>query len=1052
MTSPLTCMACSTELRSSAKFCDGCGSPIASAGIRAEYKQVTVLFADVVRSMDVAAAVGAERLREIMTELINRSAAVVRRYGGTLDKFTGDGVMAVFGAPAALEDHALRACLAALGIQDEAKRLAAEVGQRDGVDLNLRVGLNSGRVVAGEIGSVGLTYTTVGEEVGMAHRLESIAPPGAVMLSVSTARLVEDAATLGESQWVQIKGSDEPVVARRLLGIGAERQRTAFSESTLVGRKRELATLAAMLDRSIAGRGSVVGVAGPAGIGKTRLAREILRLARSRGVEVFCTFCESHAADVPYGVMTRLLRAVGRVSDLDDQTARARIRAQNTAADPEDMLLLDDLLGIADPDVALPKIAPDARRRRLTALLSATQLTGTQPAILLVEDAHWIDAVSEPMLADFLAVTPQRRWLVLITYRPEYRGPLRQVAGAKTISLAPLSNAETGALVGELLGSDPSVSEIAEIIAGRAAGNPFFAQEITRELAERRVLAGQRGSHVCVEKVAEVRVPATLQATIAARIDRLGLAAKRTLSAAAVIGHSFGSDLLVSLGIDGSIEELIAAELIDDVQSNESMEYAFRHPLIHTVAYESQLKSDRARLHRQLAAAIEARESGSVGPKAALIAEHLTAAGDLYVAFGWHMRAAAWAAKRDITTARRSWERARDIADTLPTDTPNRTAMRIAPRTMLCGIAFKVPMNVAGRRFGELQELCTASGDKASLAIAMAGLVAEHSLRRNRLRRASQLASEAMALAKSLAQPTLTVGLCTPLLYAKMESGEWCEVLRWSHEIIDLAEGDAAKGNFIIGSPLAVAFATRAAARWHLGNDGWRTDMRQGLALARDADPTSYAMVVTAYMGGIPNGVVSPKDSVINEIEGALAIAERCGDDSALTITRVTLGLALVHHQTVAMRHRGKTLLAEVFRQDGYGASNSPIVEVCLARERALCGEREEAISLMRAAIDRLFREGRLAWSAATTGALVETLLDRGAESDVVEAQAAIERLVAAPGDGTCVRDIWLLRLRALVARAHNDHASYRELVDRYHTMAKSLGYEGHIEWAEAMV
>ncbi len=204
---------------------------------------------------------------------------------------------------------------------------------------------------------------------------------------------------------------------------------------------------------------------------------------------------------------------------------------------------------------------------------------------------------------------------MLITYRPEYRGPLRKVAGAKTISLTPLNNTEIGALVRELLGSDPSVSEIAETIAGHAAGNPFFAQEITRELAERRVLAGQRGSHVCVEKVAEVRVPATLQATIGARIDRLDVAAKRTLSAAAVIGHRSSSDLLVILGIDGSIEELIAAELVDHLQSNEGAEYAFRHPLIHTVAYQSQLKSDRARLHRQLAAAIEARESDAVGPK-----------------------------------------------------------------------------------------------------------------------------------------------------------------------------------------------------------------------------------------------------------------------------------------------------------------------------------------------------------------------------------------------------------------------------------------------------
>jgi class 3 adenylate cyclase len=1051
MTAALACTACGTELRSTAKFCDVCGSPIARTEIPAEYKQVTVLFADVVRSMDIAAAVGAERWREIMTELVDRSAAVVQRYGGTLDKFTGDGVMAVFGAPAALEDHALRGCLAALGIQDEAKRLADEVGQHDEVDLNLRVGLNSGQVIAGEIGSSGLAYTAVGEAVGMAHRLESIAPPGAVMLSMSTAQLVESVTTVGEYEEVQIKGSDRPVLARRLLSVGAKRQRTAVSESTLVGRNLELARLAAMLDRSIAGHGAVVGVAGAAGIGKTRLAGEILRLARSLDVEVFCTFCESHATDVPYGVVAGLVRAVCRVNGLDDQTARARLRAQLTDADPEDILLLEDLLNIADPAVVLPIIAPDARRRRVAALINATQLACTRPAVLLVEDVHWIDAVSESMLADFLAVIPQTRRLVLITYRSDYNGPLRHVAGAQRIFLAPLSNTETVALVGELLGSDPSVGEIAEIIAGRAAGNPFFAQEITRELAERKVLEGQRGRHLCVKTAAEVRVPATLQATIAARIDRLGVEAKRTLNAAAVIGYSFGSDLLVALGFDASVEELVATELVDYVPSSKSVKYVFRHPLIRTVAYESQLKSDRARLHRQVAAAIEARGSGSAVPKAALIAEHLTAAGDLCAAFNWHMRAAAWATHRDVTTARRSWERAQEIADTLPADTLDRTAMRIAPRTMLCGIALRIPMNVAGGRFDELRELCTHTGDEASLAIAMAGLVAEHALR-FRLRQASRLASEAMALAESIADPNLTVGLFAPLVYAKVENAEWCEVLQWSQRIIELADGDSSKGNFIVGSPLAVAFASRAVARWRLGRPGWRIDLRRGLAMARSADPGSYAMVITAYLGSIPNGVLKPDDSAIREIENALRIAERSGNDSALAITRATLGLALVHHHTVAMRDRGQHLLAELSLRKGYGVSSSPIVDVYLARERARRGELDQAIPLMRAAVDRLFHEGTLrAWGVAATAVLVETLLERKAESDLVEAEAATERLAEAPSDGSRVRDIWLLRLQALLARARGDQASYRKLVDGYHTMARSLDYEGHIEWADAM-
>ncbi len=194
MTAIAACRTCGTEPLEKARFCHGCGSPLDEADTRAEYKQVTVLFADVVHSMDIAAAVGAERLREIMAELVDRAAAVVQRYGGTVDKFTGDGIMAVFGAPVALEDHAVRACLAALGIQEETARLAAEVNDRDGVDLQLRVGLNSGQVIAGEIGSGALGYTAIGEQVGMAQRMESVAPPGGVMLSASTARLVDGAA------------------------------------------------------------------------------------------------------------------------------------------------------------------------------------------------------------------------------------------------------------------------------------------------------------------------------------------------------------------------------------------------------------------------------------------------------------------------------------------------------------------------------------------------------------------------------------------------------------------------------------------------------------------------------------------------------------------------------------------------------------------------------------------------------------------------------------------------------------------------------------------
>ena len=1056
MTASAACGSCGTRLRKNAKFCDECGAPTAVSGDTAEYKQVTVLFADVVRSMDLAAALELERYREIMTDLVERSAAVVQHYGGGSVESTGDGVMAIFGAPIALEDHAFRGCLTALAIQEEADRLAGEVARSDGVDLRLRVGLNSGRVIAGEIGSGALGYTATGETVGFAQRMESVAPAGGVMLSESTARLVEQTVILAEPEWVRIKGADQPVPARRLMGIGPRDGLVGRAEANLVGRRWEMAALEAMVDRTIGGHGAVVDVVGPPGIGKSRTARETAALAAGRGVEVFWTFCESHAGDIPFRVVAELLRAGSGVADLDGEAARARVREQVPEADPQDLLLLDDLLGIADPEVPPPAIDPDARRRRLTALINAASLARTEPALYIIEDAQWIDAVSESMLADFLTVILQTKLMVLITSRPEYEGALTRTHAAQTIALAPLGDADSAALIGELLGSHPSVGELAAALAERAAGNPFFAEEMVRELAQRGVLTGERGGYVRQVDGAEVSVPATVQAAIEARIDRLNTPAKRTLNAASVIGARFGAELLAALGIDAVLDEPLGAELIDQVRFTPTAEYAFRHPLIRAVAYESQLKSDRAELHRRVAAAIESGDPAAAEENAALIAEHLEAAGDLPAAYGWHMRAATWATYRDIAAARLSWERAQRIADALPADDPNRAAMRIAPRTMLCAIAFRTHVNVAGDRFEELRELCAAAGDKPSLAIGMAGLVTDHAFQ-DRVREASQLASEAWALIESIGDPTLTVGLFLPVVHAKIECAEVSEVLRWSQAAIDLADGDPSKGNFMIGSPLAAAFTTRAIGRYCLGRPGWRDDLRHGLAMARSADPLSYATVVSyVYSGGIPLGVLSPDDRVMGEIEDALRIADRSGDDLALAFARHTLGVALVHHRTVSERDRGQQRLAEVgevFLCRGHNLADLPMVNVYLARERARRADGDDAVALMRAAVDHLFREEQLlVWGIPATGVLVETLLDRGAERDVVEAEAAIERLAAAPADeGLVIREIWLLRLRALLARTHGDDMAYVELRDRYHDMARSLGFEGHIAWAEAM-
>lgn len=1052
MTVDAVCGSCGKGLREDAKFCDECGAHVGGV---AEYKQVTVLFADVVRSLDLSAILDPERWRQIMTDLVERLTAVVRRYGGGTVEFTGDGLMAVFGAPSALEDHALRACLAALAIQAEANRLAEEVSGRDGVTLRLRVGLNSGQVIGGDIGSGSLGYTTIGESVGFAKRMESVAPPGGVMLSESTADLVEHTAVLGPSELVQIKGSEIPVPARQLLGTSPGHGAVSRREAHLVGRHPEVSALQAVLDRAIDAYGGVATVVGPPGIGKSRVAREAAALASGRGVQVFWTFCESHAREVPFYAVTRLMRERAGMADLHGEAARAKLRQQIPGADAEDLLLLADLLGVADPSVAPPQIDADTRRRRLTAMLNAAARARTEPTLYIIEDAHWIDPVSESMFADLLAVIPHTPSVVLITARPEYHGALADVPGAQAISLAPLVDSDIVTLLGELVGSDPSVGDLVAIIAQRAAGNPFFAEEMVRELLQRGALTGDHGDYVCRVDVANVRVPATVQAAIEARIDRLSAAGKRTVYAASVIGDRFESELMMALGIDVVVDELLRGELVDQVRLNPNAEYAFRHPLIHAVAYESQLKSDRAELHRRVAAAIEGRDPEAADQNAALIAEHLQSAGELHASYAWHMRAAGWAADRDIDAARVSWERALGVADRLPDDELNQLPMRISPRTMLCATDFqaRAALNARGR-FEELRVLCDAAGDKVSLAIGMTGLATEL-MYSGRSREGARLASEQMALLESIGDPDLTMALAVIAFVNWGDQGEFGEILRWSDTVIDLAAGDPTKGaGYGVGSPLAHALACRGHARWWLGLPGWRQDLDDALATARNRDPTTVGFVAAwAYGQAILFGVLRADDCAVHAGEEALQTAQTVGNDHALALAQLELSSALLHRDATVDRDRGLEVVAqlrELMRE--HAPSMVPIVELFIAREKARRGDFDSGIPMMRQAVGELQQAGRLTAHFWGSGQLAELLLDRGTEEDLNEAQQLIHRLVElCSGQDSVVLDISLLRLHALHARARRDDVAFGDLVRRYRAMAETLGFEGHVDWSNAM-
>lgn len=1051
--SQLICGSCGAPSSPTGKFCSECGNRLTRATKSAEYKQVTVVFADVVHSMDIAAVVGAERLHEIMADLADRCAGVVRRFGGTVGSFTGDGIMAVFGAPQALEDHAVRACLAALAIQEEAQPLAVEVQGRDGIELKLRVGLNSGEVIAGEIGSGSFGYTAVGEQVGMAQRMESIAPPGGVMLSESTATLVEYHFSLGTKEFVHIKGSEDTVPARRLLSASAER-RVGRRHSRLVGRESETAAISAILDRALDGVGSVVTVSGPPGIGKTRLVRESVSAATSRGFEVFSTYCESHTREISFHVISRLLCAVFGIGGLTPEAARVRVRAAAPHADAEDLLLLDEQLGIRDTDMPLSDISPDAGRRRLIELIKTVSLGRPNPVVYVIEDAHWIDGVSESMLSDFAAAVRQMRATMLITYRPEYQGIMSELTEAEAIVLAPLSDSYIDELLEELLGADSSVGRLSTVVADRAAGIPFCAEEIVRDLAERGEIEGDPGAYVCLREVGDVHVPPTLQAAIGDRIDRLTPSAKRTLNAAAVIGARFRAELLERLLDRTDLTPLVEAELVDQVTYGDDAEYAFHHPLTQKVAYESQLKAARSDLHRRVAVIMEQTNAAATGEGAAMIAAQYESAGELSEAYEWFMRAATGYGPRDIRAARGSWEQAARVADQMPGDHPTCLAMRISPRAFLCGSAFRVGGVPETTGFEELRNITAAAGDKKSLAVGMAGYLNTLTFN-SRHREAVHMASEFAALVESIEEPEMVVGLLYGAAQANWEAGEVVESQRLAQRIIDLADGDPVMGNFVIGSPLAWAMSLRGASAMALGRPGWRADIQRGIAMARSYDATTRILAQAyKFASAMANDAIVPDAEDISLTSESLQIALQSGDNSAVTFAYLNRAAALLHSPEGdrAAGIEALTAAREVIVREKLSLTLRRLTDIELARAKLRSGELDGAIALARQVVEEQFATDETMFRGPATAVLGEALLRRGTPSDIDEAQKAVDRLAAVPTEpGFVLHELPLLRLRALLAWNSGDKLGYQQFLARFREKALAADFQGYLAQAEAM-
>ena len=847
---------------------------------------------------------------------------------------------------------------------------------------------------------------------------------------------------------MHIKGADEPVMARRLVAVGAQPAQMGLPGTALVGREWELNTVASMLDRSISGHGCVVDVTGPPGIGKSRLVYEATALARRRGAQVFSTFCESHAADIAFHVVARLLRDVAGIADVDAEMARQLVRAQVPGGSDEDLLLLNDLLGIGDPDAALPTIDPDARRRRLTALISSLSLARTDPVVYVIEDVHWIDEVSEAMFADFLTVIPQTHSVVLVTYRPEYEGALTRVHGAQTIALAPLSDSETAQLVADLLGPDRSIRALGRAIADRAAGNPFFVEEIVRELAERGALEGKSGAYKSAAEGAEVAVPATLQATIAARIDRLDPKAKRTLSAAAVVGSLFGIDLLTVLGIDPALDELVKAELIDQVRFTPRAEYAFRHPLIHAVAYESQLMSDRAQLHRRLAAAIESRDPELADENAARIATHLEAAGELAEAYRWHMRAAEWLRPRDVPAARARWESARCAADRLPDDHDGVVGMRIAPRTMLISTSFYVGGDVdIDGLYGELRDLTMQTGDLRSLALATAGRIQWFADHHARVPEAATLATDLEEMATGIDCDAATKSiLLNAVVMARFVNCEFEAALQVIDEI-------AALTHEVPAVEIAMARAIRGSVEiclgdYELGRRHLQESVEEGHAL-----PPVVSAQILFFSGAMVVLGMSQADDLVDDVHEALRRAEEFGDISGIMVAQYSYGMTLLRAEggspddaiDVLQRLRTDVEKHKVFKLAA--ATIDAVLEIDAARK----GKLDEAIDVLRASFALHMSSGSRVFVGCPGEALVGLLIERGSTDDLAEAHRIVDQWQARR-PGIPALDLWWLKSRALLAKAEDDSDCYADLAKGYFSLCEKLDARGRLDEARRMV
>jgi class 3 adenylate cyclase/tetratricopeptide (TPR) repeat protein len=656
------CPQCGAEAPPGFKFCGDCGSPLGAApkeeapipaaephpppvqsytpphlatqilqsrsALEGERKQVTVLFCDLVGSTSLAEHLGPETMHLLLNRFFALALSEVHRYEGTINQFLGDGFMALFGAPIAHEDQARRAALAALGLQKLLHEHRAELDEQDGVDLEVRMGINTGWVVVGGIGDqLRRDYTAIGDTTNLAARLQQFAEPGTILVSEDTSRFLQGAARLEPLGSLQVKGKETPVQAFRLLSIGLVQSEQAvlggMARSPFVGRQREMATLEELRERAAEGEGQVVGIAAEAGAGKSRLIYEFHRRLWERPVLFLAGRCVSYASGVPYLPILYMLRNEWGIAETDDAAmvaAKVTASLQRAGMDAEESLpYLLQLLGIQEGTERINELSSQALQARTFRILRQMILNLGRGSLVVfeIEDLHWVDKTSEDFLGFLVEGLVASRVLLLATYRSGYRPPWIEKSYATQIALSRLTNQESQAVVRSALSSvDPSEA-LVDTVLSKAEGNPFFLEELTRSLLEHP----------------DVLVPDTIQGVVMARIDRLPEEHKRLLQTASVLGREFSLQLLTRMW--GQAEE--PAPLLSDLKrweffyeepTAEEPRYLFKHALTQEAVYQTLLKGRRQSLHTAAGQAFEQLHAGRLEDVYDTLAYHYSKAGD----------------------------------------------------------------------------------------------------------------------------------------------------------------------------------------------------------------------------------------------------------------------------------------------------------------------------------------------------------------------------------------------------------------------------------------